>query len=87
MALSNAERETIVRFDKESDLATVYTYEQRIITRLKKEMKRLQSEGGRLIEEGKFEGSPYALFEVPKTWVKVTPPKRMGPRKGKKVKE
>jgi hypothetical protein len=86
MALSNAEKETIVRFDKESDLATVYTHEVRIISRLKKEMKRLESEGGRLVEEGKFEGTPYGVFEVPKTWVKVSPPKQMK-KKSTKEKE
>jgi hypothetical protein len=84
MALSNAEKETVIRYDKESNLATVYTHEVRIINRLKREMKRLEKEGGRLVCEEKFEGTPSATFEVPIKWIKVSPPKQM---KNKSAKE
>jgi hypothetical protein len=87
MALSDVEKETILRYDKSSDLATVYTHERRIIARLKKELKRLEAEGGRLVREGKYEGTPYAEFVVPVRWIKVSPPRRVGSRKGKKVKQ
>lgn len=85
MSMTDAERETVIVFDKESGLASVYTFEQKIMTRMEKEMDRLTQAGGRMVESGKFEGSPYARYEVPKAWVKVTPPKRMESRKGKPV--
>jgi hypothetical protein len=79
------EKETIIRFDKETDFATVYTHEVKMISRMQKEKVRLEQAGGSIVRLDKYEGTPFGEFIVPVSWVKVTPPKRMESRKGKPV--
>jgi hypothetical protein len=59
MSLTAAERETIVTMNDEDDLAEIWTAQRPIITKLKK------NEAAELIEEGVFEGSVWAKFELP----------------------
>jgi hypothetical protein len=63
MALSAPERETVIVFNDADEVASVYTAQRRIITQLKK------NPSATLVEEGVFERSPWARFELPKTFV------------------
>ena len=63
MALSAAERETIIRFDEEDDVAHVYTTSRPTITKLK------ANPAAKLLGEGLFERSAWAEFELPKALV------------------
>jgi hypothetical protein len=57
------ERETVIVMTDSDELASVYTAQRPVITRLKK------NRAARLLEEGRFEGSPWATFELPKSFV------------------
>ena len=64
--LTNYERETIVLFNDAEDTATVYTCNkalQRRMTRLKCKVKQTEGEG--------------ITYEIPKKWVKISPPRKM----------
>jgi hypothetical protein len=63
MALSALERETVIVFNDAEDCASVYTAQRRIITQLKK------NPAATLNEEGSFEGSAWATFELPKKFI------------------
>jgi hypothetical protein len=58
MPLTAPERETVITFSDDWDTAHIYTAQRRVITRLKK------NPAANLIEEGSFEGSPWARFEI-----------------------
>jgi hypothetical protein len=58
MSFTAAERETVITFSDEGDTAAVWTAQRPIITKLKK------NAGATLIEEGKFEGTAWARFEI-----------------------
>ena len=66
---TNAERETIIRYDNEDDLANVYTWNKPLIRKL------LALELERQDVQCKHSDEEYATFIVPKSWVKVSPPR------------
>jgi hypothetical protein len=59
MSLTAAERETVITLNDEDGHACIYTAQRPVITKLKK------NPSARLIEEGKFDGSVWARFELP----------------------
>jgi hypothetical protein len=59
MSLTAPERETVITMCDEDDTALIYTAQRPVITKLKK------NPAARLIEEGKFDGSAWARFEMP----------------------
>ena len=72
MSLSASERETVIVLNDEEDVTHIYTAQRPWITRLRK------NASARLLEEGSFEGSAWARFEVPKELVNVRPKRRKG---------
>ena len=58
MSLTAAERETIVNFNDGEETAYVYTAQRRIITKLRRNAAAV------LVEEGHFEGTAWARFEL-----------------------
>lgn len=67
MKLSNEEKETIILFNEADKTATVETFQSKIIRRMEKE--------GVIPVRETPEGAK--RYIVPKTWIKVTPPKKM----------
>jgi hypothetical protein len=63
VSLTAPERETVIVMSDADELARVYTAQRPVITRLKK------NRAARLLEEGRFEGSQWARFELPKSFV------------------
>jgi len=63
VSLTAPERETVIVMSDADELASVYTAQRPVITRLKK------NRAARLLEEGRFEGSPWATFQLPKSFV------------------
>jgi hypothetical protein len=63
MSFTAPERETVITFNDEDEFAHVYTAQRPIITKLKK------NPSAKLIEEGTFEGSVWAKFELPKALI------------------
>ena len=63
MRLKRQERETIINFNEAEEAANVYTYNQKLeaIDRPECVLKR--------------KGDMWAEYDVPKTWVKITPPR------------
>jgi len=59
MSLTAPERETIISFSDDSQTAFVYSAQRHVITRLRK------NPAAKLIEEGNFDGSLWARFELP----------------------
>jgi hypothetical protein len=58
VALTRQERETVISFNSSGMFAHIYTSRRTDITRLKR------NPAARLLEEGSFEGSPWAVFEI-----------------------
>jgi hypothetical protein len=63
MSLTAPERETVIVMNDADELATIDTTQRSVITRLKK------NPAARLLEEGRFDGSPWAKFELPKSFI------------------
>jgi hypothetical protein len=63
MGLNAHERETVIVFNDGDDMATISTSQRRVITQLKK------TPSATLADEGVFERSPWARFELPKGFV------------------
>jgi hypothetical protein len=63
MSLTDAERETIIGWSEADDLARIYTASRKVITKLR-------ASGATLTEEGTFEGTAWARFEIP--WDLIT---------------
>jgi hypothetical protein len=63
MPFDALERETVIGFNDAEEVASVYTAQRRLITRLKK------NPAAVLIEEGVHGGSPWARFELPKKFI------------------
>jgi hypothetical protein len=61
MSLTAPERETVITFNDEDDTALIYTAQRPTITKLRK------NPSAKLIEEGTFDGSAWARFEIPKS--------------------
>lgn len=75
MRLSNAERETIIRFDEAGPTATVYTYNAALKDHLR-ELCRTRPEQARRSDVNGWDGT---TFEIPKKWIKITPPRVLSP--------
>jgi hypothetical protein len=65
VSLTAPERETIIRLNDEDELANVWTAQRPWITKLKK------NPAATLLDEGSFEGSVWAEFEVPASLLTV----------------
>jgi len=63
MSLTDAERETIISMSDAGDTAQIYSSQRRIITKLKKNAAAV------LLDEGTFEGSAWAKFEMPRALI------------------
>lgn len=59
------EQETIINYNNEEDIADIFTYDKRLITKLRKK-------GVNLIDKN---GDGSYFCKVPKRWVKVSPTK------------
>ena len=64
-----SERETIIRYDNEESIANVYTWNKTLIKKL------LALLPGRQDIQCKYADEECATFIVPKTWIKVSPPR------------
>lgn len=71
--LSGYERETIILFNEEDDLAECYTHNRKLINRLR----RLSEERSGEIEEVRDNFVGGLTFVFPKSWVKVNPKRRV----------
>lgn len=71
MRLTNAEKETIIRFDEEGRTASIYTYNSSLRTRLL-DLCRAYPEQVRRTDVSSWDGM---TFEIPKKWIKVSPPR------------
>lgn len=65
MSLTAPERETIIRLNDEDDLANIWTAQRPWITKLKK------NPAATLLDEGVFDSSAWAEFEVPASLISV----------------
>lgn len=74
MKLSNYERETVVTFNEAETTAAVYTHNPPLIRKLKRLAEARPEECS--IANVTHDSLAYD-FNVPKSWVKITPPKRM----------
>ena len=71
MSLTAPERETVIVMSDADELATVYSAQRSVITRLKK------NRAARLLEEGRVDRSPWARFELPKSFISFRSKQRM----------
>jgi hypothetical protein len=71
VSLTAPERETVIVMTDADELAIVYTTQRSVITRLKK------NPAAGLLEEGRFERSPWAEFELPKRFVSFRSKRRV----------
>ena len=60
MSLTALERETVITLNDEEELAHVHTSQRPVITKLRK------NPAATLLDEGRFEGTAWAEFELPK---------------------
>ena len=67
MSYCKLEQETSILYNNEEDTAEIFTYDKRLITRLKKR-------GVELVDKNN-DGSYFCT--VPKKWIKVSPPKQV----------
>jgi hypothetical protein len=70
MSLTALERETVITYNDAEDTARVLTHRRRDITRLKKIPLAI------LRDEGVFETTPWAEFEIPKEMISFRSKKR-----------
>jgi hypothetical protein len=63
MSLTAPERETIIRFNDEDEVANVWTAQRPVITKLKR------NPAATLLDEGNHDGSVWAEFELPKSLI------------------
>jgi hypothetical protein len=59
MSLTASERETVIAMNDAEDTAAIYTHQRSIITKLRR------NPAVTLVEEGNFEGTVWARFEMP----------------------
>ena len=74
ISYSRLEQETIVNFNEEEAEARVYTFNKSLQTRLQKLTVERPDEC-QLDPDQRLTGNGAAAFIVPKTWIKVRPPK------------
>lgn len=61
------EKETVITYSYGTDTATVYTFDVKMINKIKRS-------GEVPVKEGRYEGCPWAQFELDKRWIKVSKP-------------
>jgi hypothetical protein len=71
MSFTAPERETVIVLNDADELATVYTAQRPVITRLKK------NPAARLVNEGRYGRSQWAEFELPKRFVSFRSKRRV----------
>ena len=81
--LTLAEQETIILWDNELDIASVYTHDQRIANKLK-ELEKKYPDQFRLKEKGPHRSVTY---EVPKRCVNIRPPYNEARRSSQAVRQ
>ncbi len=64
--MTKVERETVINFNDEEQVASIGTRQKKVKTHLKK-----------LGIELHHKQADYECFLVPKSWIKITPPKRV----------
>ena len=72
MSLTAPERETVITFSDEDEMATVHTHQRRIITKLKNKPAASQ------LEDISFDGTAGAVFELPAELISFRNKKRQG---------
>lgn len=70
MALTPYERETVIVMSDEDDLAYINTAQRPVITKLRK------NPSATLLDEGRFGGTAWARFEIPKGLISFRSGKR-----------
>ena len=68
MTMTRLEKETLISFNEEEPLATVTTFNSRVIARLS------QLEGALLVKEY---GEGEKRFTIPKAWIRFNPPRKV----------
>lgn len=71
--LTNYERETVINYNRDEDMAHVFTWDHRLQAQLE------ATPGAKVLQKGMHQhpDDHYTQFEVPKSWVKIRPPKRV----------
>lgn len=77
MAISKIEQETTINYNNDEKEAEIFTYDKRLITKLKRK-------GVELIDKN---GDGSYFCKVPKRWIKVSPPKQVSEEYRLKVAE
>jgi hypothetical protein len=72
LSLTAPERETVITFSDEDDMATVHTHQRRIITKLR------NNPAASEIEDLTFDGTAGAVFELPVWAISFLTRKRKG---------
>ena len=75
MKLSRIEQETIINFNEAEDTASIYTHN----TALKERLSRLCRDRSSQVRQTSDNGRGGLTFELPKKWLKVTPPRVLSP--------
>lgn len=81
MHLSNYEKETVINFNEEEQTALIYTYNKRLRKRLSDFTSR--DNGCCLVKETE----DYSEYKVPKSWIKVNPPRQYSAEERQKLAE
>lgn len=71
MFLEKYEKETIIVFNEEEKTANVYTFNKKLIKKLDMLCNNNEAELVKYSNEGS------KTYNVPKSWIKISPPKRM----------
>ena len=71
MSLTNIERETIVNFNESEKVAEIYTFNLKLQRQLANLAASLSDV--KLVNKG----SGYVVYEVPKNWIKIRPPREL----------
>ena len=74
MNYSRLEQETIINFNEEEPSARIYTFNRSLQTKLRK-LAADRLDECQLDPDQRLTGNGAAAFIVPKTWIKVRPPK------------
>lgn len=75
MKLSNYEKETIINFNEEDKTASVYTHNAALQVRLAA----LCGSHPALVRQTADNEHGGQTFELPKKWLKITPPRQLSP--------
>jgi len=69
MSLTPPERETVITFSDEDEIATVHTHQRKVITKLR------NNPAAEQIEDISFQGTAGAVFEIPADRISFRGPK------------